>query len=71
MRARSSHIRLPSCWLSAIQNWPPVGPEKALKEFDKALASLPPQLEQHGSQPFFAGLAHARSLALGALGQQH
>jgi hypothetical protein len=45
MRARSSHIRLPSCWLSAIQNWPPVGPEKALKEFDKALASLPPQLE--------------------------
>ena len=39
-------------------------PEKALKEFDKALASLPPQLEQHGSQPFFASLAHGRATAL-------
>jgi hypothetical protein len=45
-------------------------PEKALKEFEKAGASLPPQREQHDSQRFLASLAHGRALALSALAQQ-
>jgi hypothetical protein len=45
-------------------------PEKALKEFERAGASLPSQREQHDSQWFLASLAHGRALALSALVQQ-
>ena len=43
-------------------------PQKALEEFDRAAASLPPTHEE--SQRFFASLAHGRAMALSALGQQ-
>ena len=43
-------------------------PQKALQEFDRAAASLPPTHEE--SQRFFASLAHGRAMALSALGQQ-
>ena len=45
-------------------------PQKALQEFDRAAASLPPTHERRESQRFFAGLAHGRTMAWSALGQQ-
>lgn len=45
-------------------------PEEALRAFDKAVTSLPPQREQRDSQRFSASLAQGRALALRALGQQ-
>ena len=45
-------------------------PQKALEEFDRAAASLPPTHERRESQRFFAGLAHGRTMAWSALGQQ-
>jgi len=45
-------------------------PQKALQEFDKAAASLPPQRERRDSQRFLANLARGRAIALSALGQQ-
>jgi hypothetical protein len=45
-------------------------PQKALQEFDKAAASLPPGPEAGGSQHFFASLAHGRAIALSQLAQQ-
>jgi tetratricopeptide (TPR) repeat protein len=44
--------------------------QKALKEFDKAAARLPPGPERMGSQHFFASLAHGRAIALSQLAQQ-
>jgi tetratricopeptide (TPR) repeat protein len=46
-------------------------PEKALRLFDLAVASLPPQQKQGESQRFFASLAHGRAMAVSALGPQH
>ena len=45
-------------------------PQKALQEFDKAAASLPPGPERRGSQNFFASLARGRAIALSELAQQ-
>ena len=45
-------------------------PQKALQEFDRAAASLPPTHERRESQRFFASLAHGRAMAWSVLGQQ-
>jgi hypothetical protein len=45
-------------------------PQRALQEFDKAAASLPPGRAGEAGQRFFASLAHGRAMALSALGQQ-
>ena len=45
-------------------------PQKALQAFDRAAAGLPPTHERRESQRFFAGLAHGRTMAWSALGQQ-
>jgi hypothetical protein len=46
-------------------------PQKALQQFARAAASLPPQHERKETQRFFASLAHGRAMALSALGKQH
>jgi hypothetical protein len=45
-------------------------PQKALQQFDRAAASLPPGHEGRDSQRFFASLAHGRAMAWSALAQQ-
>ena len=45
-------------------------PQKALQEFDRAAASLPPTHERRESQRFLASLAHGRAMAWSVLGQQ-
>jgi hypothetical protein len=44
--------------------------QKALQQFDRAAASLPPEHEGRDSQRFFASLAYGRAMAWSALGQQ-
>ena len=45
-------------------------PQRALQEFDRAAASLPPSLDPGGHQYFFARLRNGQSMALSALAQQ-
>ena len=45
-------------------------PQRALQEFDRAGASLPPSLDRGGRYYFFARLRNGRAMALSALAQQ-
>jgi len=46
-------------------------PQRGLKAFDSAVASLPPRHERAGSQLFFVSLARGQAMTRSALDQQH
>src|SRR5216684_3945355 len=67
-RARSSLIRLPSCWRSATRNWRRVARRRHCKHSTKQQPACRRALPLRSAILLFANLAHGRTMAWGALG---